>query len=406
MSKISAQYEAFPYPERNPADEKKRLIRGSPSNPLEIDHFLFNGQRDWSVPFRVLVAGGGTGDGLIQLATMLASAGRPYEITYVDLSQASRKIAEKRAKIRGLNGITFVSGDLMQAPDLGQFDYIDCCGVLHHLPDPTAGFNALAAALAPTGGLGFMVYAPYGRSGVYPLQEAFAALYGDLPPRKKLKAARAAFKNLPDGHPFRRNPHLVDHHESDAGFYDLLLHSQDQAFDVARLLATLGDAGLELTSFTEPARYDISRFTGALPDIDPVAAMVAAEKLDGTMKTHVAYATLAGRGIRPADGRKPTLVPHFKGFSADQLARVVAQGKALTIQSGGTSIKLTLPKAAAPALGLVNGRRSLGEIAQACKFDPIGFASVWGSAANSLSNWGLLWYSGLGLGVGVTAAGR
>ena len=32
------------------------------------------------------------GDGLIQLAQMLTSAGRPYEITYVDLSTASRAV--------------------------------------------------------------------------------------------------------------------------------------------------------------------------------------------------------------------------------------------------------------------------------------------------------------------------
>ena len=76
MSKVTEQYEAFPYPDRDPADEKTRLIRGSPSSPVEIDHYLFAGQRDWSKPLRALVAGGGTGDALIQLAQMLTSAGR------------------------------------------------------------------------------------------------------------------------------------------------------------------------------------------------------------------------------------------------------------------------------------------------------------------------------------------
>jgi hypothetical protein len=42
-----------------------------------------------------------------------------------------------------------------------------------------------------------------------------------------LKAAKAIFTRLPEGHPFRSNPHLGDHEVSDAGFYDLLLHSQD-----------------------------------------------------------------------------------------------------------------------------------------------------------------------------------
>ena len=45
------------------AEERKRLITGSPSLPQEVDHFVFGGQRNWSEPLRVLVAGGGTGHG-------------------------------------------------------------------------------------------------------------------------------------------------------------------------------------------------------------------------------------------------------------------------------------------------------------------------------------------------------
>lgn len=41
MSAVSEQYEAYPYPERDPADERRRLITGSPSHPLEMDHFLW-----------------------------------------------------------------------------------------------------------------------------------------------------------------------------------------------------------------------------------------------------------------------------------------------------------------------------------------------------------------------------
>src|SRR6056297_1712995 len=105
MSRVIEQYEAFPYPERDPADEAKRLVTGSPSHPLEIDHYLFEGSRDWSQTLRVLVAGGGTGDALIQLAQMMTSAGAPYEMTYLDLSTASREIAEARARARGLKNI-------------------------------------------------------------------------------------------------------------------------------------------------------------------------------------------------------------------------------------------------------------------------------------------------------------
>ncbi|MBT3495074.1 MAG: class I SAM-dependent methyltransferase, partial [Rhodospirillaceae bacterium] len=65
-AKVQAQYEAYPYPAREPGDEAHRLITGSPSHILEIEHFVFAGGRAGDL--RALVAGGGTGDGAIMLA--------------------------------------------------------------------------------------------------------------------------------------------------------------------------------------------------------------------------------------------------------------------------------------------------------------------------------------------------
>ncbi|MEM8786215.1 MAG: class I SAM-dependent methyltransferase, partial [Pseudomonadota bacterium] len=104
---VKDQYEAYPYPARDPADEAKRLIEGSPSRLDELDHYLFEGRRDWSQPFRALFAGGGTGDGCIMLAQQCADRGVPAEIVYLDLSKASRQIAEARAAARGLTSIAF-----------------------------------------------------------------------------------------------------------------------------------------------------------------------------------------------------------------------------------------------------------------------------------------------------------
>jgi len=51
------------------------------------------------------------------------------------------------------------------------FDQIVCTGVLHHLPDPDAGLRALRGVLNADGAMHLMVYAPYGRTGIYMLQE-------------------------------------------------------------------------------------------------------------------------------------------------------------------------------------------------------------------------------------------
>ena len=69
--------------------------------------------------------------------------------------------------------VRLVRGSLLDLSslELGRFDYVNCVGVTHHLPDPAAALRGLAKhALAPGGGLGLMVYGTLGRGGVYETQ--------------------------------------------------------------------------------------------------------------------------------------------------------------------------------------------------------------------------------------------
>lgn len=386
---VRAQYEAFPYPERKPTDERKRLITGSPSLPVEMDHWLWGGARDWSQPLKALVAGGGTGDALIQLAQKLTDAGQPYDITYLDLSHASRRIAEKRAEVRKLSGITFVTGSLLDAGEHGLFDYIDCCGVLHHLPDPQAGFNALAGALKPDGGIGLMVYAPHGRSGVYPLQDAFNALLQDLPPEKQLKAAKRIFDRLPDAHPFKRNQRLVDHKNGDAGFYDLLLHSQDRPFTITELWAALSAAGLDYAGAPEPQLYDPAPLLDDVPDMERCARMQLAEDLRGTFKTHVAYARHKGQLVAPPIGQADA-IPHLRDLDAKALATHLTKGNGLTVDTAGEAFHFDIPAQAAALVEKANGTRTVAEIAPSMEA-----RDVWSKVETALCSAGMMHYSAL-----------
>jgi ubiquinone/menaquinone biosynthesis C-methylase UbiE len=344
---------------------------------------------------RALVAGGGTGDALIQIAQVLTSAGKPHEITYVDLSTASRKVAEARAKARGLRGITFVTGSLLDAPQMGRFDYIDCCGVLHHLPDPQAGFDALAGALAPGGGIGLMVYAPFGRSGVYPLQEAFGAVL-DGPPRDRLRRAKAIFERIPDGHPFKRNLQLSDHRASDAGFYDLLLHSQDRPYRIGELLEVLERAGLVMTGSPQAHLYDpvpILGDKGLLAGLDEAARMDLAEALRGTIRTHVVYAAREAEGRVAQPG--PQAVPHLKGVAGPALASHVMKHGVIPVAHEGERFEIPVPAMAARALAQIDGRRTLDEIARAMRTDWLAFAPIWAGVSRAMTGHGLLYYSRL-----------
>jgi SAM-dependent methyltransferase len=397
---VRAQYEAYPYPERDPAEERRRLVTGSPSHPLEIDHFLFAGRRDWSRPFRALVAGGGTGDATIQLAQVMASAGREAEIVYLDLSRAARDIAEARARVRGLASIAFHTASLLDAAEFGRFDYIDCCGVLHHLPDPQAGFDALAGALAPGGGIGLMVYAPHGRSGVYPLQSAFGRLLHG-PPEARLRAARAIAARLPEGHPFRLNPHLGDHERSDAGFYDLLLHAQDRPFTIADLLDALDRAGLAMTGTPNAHLYDPAPIVGDAADLSGLSArarMSLAEELAGTIRLHVLYATRAGDAEPPAARVArpgPAMVPHLRAAQPRALAEALSKHGGIPVRAASGRATIPAPRALAPMLARIDGRRTLEEAARAAGRDWFAVAADWTRLSDALASYGLLNYSGL-----------
>ena len=353
---VQRQYEAYPYPERDAAEEATRLISGSPSHPFEIDHFLFDGVRDWSQPFRVLVAGGGTGDALIMLAQILADNGVQAEIVYLDMSQASRRIAEARAKVRGLTNIRFETGNLLDAASYGSFDYIDCCGVLHHLPDPDAGFAALRGALAEGGGIGAMVYAPYGRAGVYEMQDALKALVLDDSPQEQVRMARMLLQGLPPTNGLARNPFLNDHaHGGDAGLYDLLLHSRDRPYTVPQLFDTLERAGLTFVSFAAPGRYDPRMMIGdpelrARAEVLPYRERAAlAERLVGNIKVHAFYATADNTPKQVAQITEDT-VPCLIGASGAALAESIYKTGMIRGEFDGVAFQRKLPNDAAGIL--------------------------------------------------------
>jgi len=369
--RMSAQYEAYPYPARDPRDEARRLITGSPSHLDELNHFVFGGRLDFAAPFRVLVAGGGTGDGLVMLAQQCADAGIPAEIAYTDLSTTARAVAEARIKARGLADVRFLTGSLLDLEALapGPFDYIDCCGVLHHLEDPEAGLRALAARLAPGGGIGLMLYGTYGRTGVYPVQSALRRLAGGLPDPQRVELARRLVGDLPESNWFRHNPLLVDHRQSDAGVYDLLLHSRDRAYTVPEVHALADAAGLAVTAFVPPARYDPALLVGdpklkaRLSGLDARERAALAEELAGNLKSHALYVVRPGDAegavARPDD---PAVRPVLRDIDGAALARSFKPGRGMTADLDGIAVTLPLPPLAGAMLPRIDGARDLAAL--------------------------------------------
>ena len=403
---VRDQYEAYPYPERDPADERRRLITGSPSHQLEIDHFLFAGGRQGKEPLRALVAGGGTGDGAIMLAQQLADAGDGGSVDYIDLSEASAAIARARAEARGLSNIRFHRLSILDLPGagLGLFDYIDCCGVLHHLDDPGAGLAALVTVLVPGGGLGMMLYGTLGRTGVYPLQEVLRSLGDSEPLAARVALARRLLAGLPASNWFARNGELKDHIAGgDAGLVDLLLHPRDRAYRIDEIATLLAGAGLAIAGFAEPARYDPLSYVAdpevrkKLAGLAGVARWTVAENLAGNLRTHVFYAVrqaeTAGCTASPDDAR---LVPIVRDLDAAAVARHLAQGGKMSATIDGFTFRFDLPAVSGAIVGAIDGRRSIADIhrllaARSKGYDGLAFHRDWRRTFDALHGLGKLY---------------
>jgi SAM-dependent methyltransferase len=133
---------------------------------------------------RVLDAGCGTG----RHAFLSARFGA-REVVAVDLSSA---VDAARANLAGLGAVHVVQGDLLRLPLRtaergGGFDLIYSIGVLHHLPDPHAGFRALLPFLRPGGTIAVWLYGHenngFVRHAVEPLRRATTRM-----PRSALRA--------------------------------------------------------------------------------------------------------------------------------------------------------------------------------------------------------------------------
>ena len=306
------------------------------------------------------------------------------------------RIARARAAARGLE-IDWQEGSLLDLPGsgLGPFDYIDCCGVLHHLPDPAAGLAALTSVLAPGGGLGLMLYAPHGRTGVYMLQDALRRLAPETePPAARLDTARRVMRHLPKSAWLHANTLFGDHLTGgDAGLYDLLLNPRDRAFDVPALFALLAGAGLHPACLMEPMRYDPAvylpdpRLRARISGLDPLARAALAEALCGNMSTHVAYCVRAADIPTPPDPMAPDAIPVMREQSGEDLARMIRADGMLMFSFSGLMVPVALPHLAPAILRLVDGRRSVAAIGEAMagRATPDAFARAWRAAYDALS---------------------
>jgi SAM-dependent methyltransferase/ribosomal protein S27AE len=99
-----------------------------------------------------VVLEGGCGKGR---HTLLASSWGARDVVGIDLSSA---VETAFAATRSLSNVHIVQADIYHLPFAQVFDYAFSVGVLHHLPDPRAGFKSLVAKVKPGGHVSAWVY--------------------------------------------------------------------------------------------------------------------------------------------------------------------------------------------------------------------------------------------------------
>lgn len=327
LEKVKQQYEELPYPPCNPEDEKT-FMKVPYTNRLPlVNHACYAGKQNFENNYRVLVAGGGTGDAAIFWAEQLRELGGT--VVYVDLSQASQAIAKERARLRGLDNIEWHHASLLDLPQMTiePFDFINCCGVLHHLEDPNAGLKALKAVLKEDGVMDLMVYGQYGRTGVYMMQDMLRRILGrEDDTSKQIAATRQILSSLAQPHWWHLGVQLASLQgelEPDTGLYDLLLHSQDRAYTMPEVYDWVESCDLRLLDVPRyENRQDLYRPELRIKDkalrqhvlsLPLKEQQAIGELMSGCIAKHEFYVTHTQAPNQPVDRKNYDLIPYFHG---------------------------------------------------------------------------------------------
>ncbi len=371
QSKVTAFYEQHPYPYRPPGAIDDGKIIGIPSDLRFINHYIFGGIRDFKKPFRVLVAGGGTGDAVIGLGRQLTQLGCPAEVVYIDLSEKSRRIAEDRVKAIGLLGVKFITGRIqdLQHVENKPFDYIDFCGVINHVGHQEPLMRDLAKWLAPTGGIGVMAYGKLGRIGVYHVQEMLTLVGVKM---NDIRTTRALLKSLPNSNWHQKNLIFCEtEQQPDVEIADRYLNPSDRAFTVAELRDLAEIAGLQICAFATPVLYDAScnindeNLLGILDKLGWIDRCIFAELYNGDILMHNYYMTGKNNTVNPniLINQKDT-IPITISLPIGQAPRVIDGKFKLSISVGPLQRTLVLDgtENSAEILTLIDGRTTLQQI--------------------------------------------
>ncbi|MEH2064201.1 MAG: class I SAM-dependent methyltransferase [Nostoc sp.] len=263
---VAKLYNTYPFPPEALLDEPPPGYNWR-WNWLAAHNFC-TGQKPQKQDIRILDAGCGTGVGTEYLVHLNPQA----SVVGIDLSTGALAVAKERCQRSGASRVEFHHLSLFDVEQLpGEFDLINCVGVLHHTSDPIRGIQALAKKLAPGGLMHIFVYGELGRWEIQLMQKAIALIQGDKKGdyRDGVQVGRQIFASLPE------NNRIVKYdkqrwsleNNKDEYFADMYVHPQEIDYNIETLFELIDASGLDFIGFSNPSFWDLERLLGKAPEL-------------------------------------------------------------------------------------------------------------------------------------------
>ena len=367
---VQAFYESHPYPAPIGNLDRHRELYRNPDRRRAQSLLLWPTEKP-RANREILVAGCGTSQAAIH-----ALREPDARVTAIDISETSLRHTRDLQRKYALRNLDLYRLAVEEVGELGRsFDQIVCTGVLHHLPDPDTGLRSLRNVLMPSGAMQLMVYATYGRAGIYMMQE-YCRLLGVDASAVELRDLGATIGALSDDHPMAGVLRRAKDFTYPAALADALLHPQDRAYTVPQLYAWLERCGVAFGRWVEQAPYlpqcgSIARTPHAtrLASLSPQLQHAAVELLRGTMTRH---SFIAYRDDRVGESQPITFgggawrgyVPQRLPWTLSITDRVPLGSVAVLINRAHTYPDLALPidEAQQRVFAAIDGNRSIDEI--------------------------------------------
>ena len=377
-AEVRAFYERLPYPAPvTDLDGYRECWRQQERRRVAF-HLLWPGVR-YRDNLDVLVAGCGTSQ-----AAKHAMREPTASVTAIDISESSLQRTRELKDKYELDNLELHQLNLERVETFGRrFDKIVCTGVLHHTPDPDTGLRALRGVLKPGGAMHLIVYATYGRTGIYMLQN-YCRVLGVRALDQELTDLAATLGELPHGHPLAYLLNRAKDFRTPPAPADALLHPQDRAYTVPQLYDWLERCGCSFGRWTLQAPYLAQCGMVARSPHAPRLAQLAAEKqhaalelLRGTMAKHelVAYrddSTIDEESIRFDDDAVLNYVPLRLPAAITVRERLPAGAAAGLLNPSHRHTDIFLPIVASEEclVDNIDGARSIKDILRIAEDDP------------------------------------